>query len=1116
LTLNYIIPEFSLSKLKNYQDLLFQANILYKYFSSDTENLNDKTASKPNYMSKIEFHPILEVPVCEKFTFQFEDKIITCDTGITIAAALHRSGFPVHSHSLKNRERSLQCGIGKCGACEMLVDGEVRRICITKVDGIREVRKIPHDYLSELKEQDTQKPVNIYKTTVAIIGAGPAGLACREELLKQEIDNIVIDNNDKIGGQFVMQTHQFFFFEREKKFGGMRGFDIAKKLAGDNHEGIFLNSTVWDVFEGKRIAVKNISNEEIYYVDAEYMVVATGATPSIPPFENDDLPGVYTAAVVQKMMNSQFTLLGKNVLTVGAGNVGYLTSYQLMQAGANVKAIIEAQPFEGGFPVQASRVRRLGIPILTSHILLKAVPNESNTGITGAVVADCKNFKPIAGTEKVIEGIDVINICTGLFSDNLLITKGNVVFGKHCYGAGDATRIGEGTSAVLRGRQVAFEILQDMGEKINYDEYLTLSKEYIDSQQHPIRVIQDPIKPTLERINAKPFVQIDCLYSFACNPCEFACTSGAITKTSTSNVPLIDFDKCTGCMDCVNQCPGQAIFGYVSKKDLIFLPFEYFAEENEAVFLVDNHGKKLATGVIEKILKEPNKTNIARIKAYDLHGEELLQVKGFIVKNKYPEPLIMKPFTHKMKNEIYVCHCEDVSINDLLSTIGDRKLISIDEIKHITRLGAGACRGQLCIGRLKSMMNERGITITGDATPRGPLSNQLSIGELIPRQIEEKVIIRGNIRKVEVPVLIAGGGLAGSSLFRYFAEAGYKPTLLNYGRGSSWRNIAAGRAVFGDPGIADIARHNLEIFKELQEIRNINFRSTRFVNFIHNEALYKIMENSRSWSGGHMIENNDFTKEISPYINPDLGENYLAAFITPNCWQATPGLVIDLIRQIGIEKGGIIYEDCQLIDVRYDNKEYVVLVKDHEKQYIEYHTQHFVNALGYDAEKFAKQLGIETGLYPVKHQAFITRRLPELGINGQPLDMLIDRDKHRGFTNFYGQQLLKTGQIIGCAEPIVGSVEANKDLKVNTKDFIEVVSEKLINWIPQLSGVGFQAVWAGYYIEPRMIVDPEKGLLVGLQGSGFMFSQYLAKMYVDKLMGKEVPSYFEKLKLTGV
>lgn len=81
-------------------------------------------------------------------------------------------------------------------------------------------------------------------------------------------------------------------------------------------------------------------------------------------------------------------------------NIGYLTSYQAKQAGANVKAIIEAMPHEGGFPVQANRVRRLGIPIITSHILLEAIPNSDSTGITGAVIAECRDFKAVPGTEK--------------------------------------------------------------------------------------------------------------------------------------------------------------------------------------------------------------------------------------------------------------------------------------------------------------------------------------------------------------------------------------------------------------------------------------------------------------------------------------------------------------------------------------------------------------------------------------------------------------------------------------------------------------------------------------------------------------------------------------------
>lgn len=510
-------------------------------------------------MYKINKHPILDIPKENTVTFKYEGKDITADKDFTIAAALHQAGYPVHSHSLEDRKRSLECGIGKCGACEMLVDGVIRRICITKVDDVKVVEEIPKDYNPDVKKIITDEALYVYKTDVAIIGAGPAGLAAREILNENKVNNIVIDNNDQIGGQFLMQTHQFFFFEKEKKFGGMRGFDIAKTLAGDNHDGIFLNSTVWDILEGKRLAIKNIKTEEIYYVDAKHLIIATGAVPFMPPFENDDVPGVFTAAVIQKMMNQEFTLLGKNVLTIGAGNIGYLTSYQLMQAGANVKAIVEAQEFEGGFPVQANRVRRLGIPILTSKILIKAIPNEKGDGVIGAVIADSKNFEPVPGTEQVIDGIDAINICTGLVPDDALLTKGKEIFGRDCHGAGDAIRIGEGTSAVLRGQQVAYEILEEMAIRFDYYKYLTVSKEYIDSQQHPTKIIEEPHIPSKERQEEKPFVLIDCLYGFACNPCAFACPYGAITKSSTSTVPQIDFDKCIGCMKCVYQCPGLAI-----------------------------------------------------------------------------------------------------------------------------------------------------------------------------------------------------------------------------------------------------------------------------------------------------------------------------------------------------------------------------------------------------------------------------------------------------------------------------------------------------------------------------------------------------------------------------
>lgn len=1067
-------------------------------------------------MNKIEQHPILEIPKSEKVIFEYNGKKVEGYKGYTIAAALHQAGFPVHSHSLDKRERSLNCGIGKCGACEMLVDGVVRRICITKVDNVKKVEEISRNYFPEANPIDKSQELKIYKTQVAIIGAGPAGLACREQLNKLNIPNIVIDNNDRVGGQFNMQTHQFFFFEKEQKYGGMRGFDIAKTLAGEDHSGIMLSSTVWDILDGKRIAVKNIADNSIYYIDAEYLVVATGAVPFTPAFENDDLPGVYTAAVVQKMMNVEHTLLGKRILSVGAGNIGYLTSYQATQAGAEVVAIIEAMDHEGGFPVQANRVRRLGIPIYTSHVLLKAIPNREHTGITGAVIAECKDFKPVKGTERIIEGIDIINICTGLIPDDQLLRKGKTLFGLNCFGVGDAIRVGEGTCAVLRGKQAAYEIAQQMGQRINYEEYLSISRDYIDSQQRPVRVLEERNKPSAARMKEKGFVIADCLYGFACNPCTFSCPQGAISKPTTSSVPVIDYKKCIGCMKCVSHCPGLALFGYNPTKNWLFLPIEYKAYENSEVFLVNDNGKIIGEGIIEKITENPNKTNVARVKALTVEGGDITNVTGLVLKEKYPKEIDETPLKSYRRDATYVCHCDDVKIDTILAAVKGKKIISVDELKHITRIGMGPCRGKRCIPRVKQLLRSHGIEVVGDATPRGPLSNQISFGELYPSTNQKLItdICNKATKRVKCDVFVAGGGITGSALFRYFAEAGKKVVMANADRGSSWRNIGGGRPAFSLPEISDIANHNLAIFKQLQKATNINFKPTRYVGFAHDNDTYKALEASLAWSDGYMVERKDFQKEISPYFNPK-NKTYKAALITNNCWQATPGLVINYIRNIAIQNGGTLLEDCHLLEVRKTDKGFVALVQTHDKEFVEYHCEHFVNALGANASKFASQLGMEIGLFPIRHQAFITRRLPLLGKNGDALDMLIDRRHYKGFSAVYGQQFAETGQIIGCASPAVDAMEMGKELKCNSQEFLDIFSEVFTDWIPQLATVGFQAFWSGYYTEPRYIVDPKHGLLVGMRGHGFMMGQYMAKMYVDKYMGKRVPSYFSRLSLNG-
>ncbi|MDR2586213.1 MAG: FAD-dependent oxidoreductase, partial [Prevotellaceae bacterium] len=656
-----------------------------------------------------------------------------------------------------------------------------------------------------------------------------------------------------------------------------------------------------------------------------------------------------------------------------------------------------------------------------------------------------------------------------------------------------------------------------MGIRYPYDDYLSVSKEYIDSQQHPIRLLEEPLMPSKERMALRGFVLIDCLYGFACNPCAFACKYGAITKSSTSVVPYVDHEKCIGCMDCVYQCPGLAIFGYNVAKEWVFLPIEYEAQEGANVFLVDNQGKKVGQGSIEKILIKPNKTNIARVKVSGMTGEEMLRTRGFIVKERYPNPLAFTPLSTYQPEKTYLCHCEDITIDQIVKTVGDRRFISADELKHIARLGMGTCRGNRCIPRAKQSLRSYCIEVIGEATPRAPLSNLVEMGKFYPTNTHSPIIThfkKPQRTAVKVDALVAGGGMAGSALFRYLAQAQFRPVLVNRDRGGSWRNIAAGRPAFSLPALADLAAHHLEIFKELQSISDIDLHLIRYINFAHDKETYLSLDASMAWSDAYMVDAKDFNKEISEHFNPDC-KIYSHALVTRNCWQSTPGKTIDTIRQIGIQHGGSVLEDSELIDLSKQGDTFTVLVRTHDNQYVEYHTNIFINALGAEAAEFARRLGIETGLYPVRHQAFITKRLPMMGAGGRNLDMLIDRRKNKAFSAVYGQQLAETGQIIGCASPVTDPQDAGKNLKINTQDFLEIISETFVEWLPNLSGVGFQALWSGYYVEPRYIVDPTLGLFVGMRGHGFMMSQYIAKLYVDVLKGRPVPEYFREMALSG-
>ena len=314
---------------------------------------------------------------------------------------------------------------------------------------------------------------------VVIIGGGPAGLAAAIEAGNRCPTVVLIDDKRMLGGQLVKQTHRFFGDARH--YAGVRGIRIAEKLIKQIRDlpnvTTFLDSTVFGIYEGRIVAATQDSR--LIKIHAKKIIIATGAYERTLVFENNDLPGIYGAGGVQTLMNTYAIKPGTKALVVGSGNVGLILSYQLLQAGVNVVAIVEALPGIGGYLVHAAKVRRQGVKILSSHTIVKATGRNK---VQGAIIAKIDtSFNPIPGTEMKID-CDLICLAVGLSPTyehasqsgaqlQLVPELGGFVahrtkfmeIADGVYVAGDVSGIEEATTAMLTGQTVGVHASLKLG-----------------------------------------------------------------------------------------------------------------------------------------------------------------------------------------------------------------------------------------------------------------------------------------------------------------------------------------------------------------------------------------------------------------------------------------------------------------------------------------------------------------------------------------------------------------------------------------------------------------------------------------------------------------------------
>jgi len=149
------------------------------------------------------------------------------------------------------------------------------------------------------------------KERIAVVGAGPAGLAFSTEAAKRGFDVTLFDAANEIGGQF----------------------NVAKQVPGKEE---FVETLR---YFGKQIALtgvtlqlgKKVSAQDLAAAGFKHVVLATGVTPRTPEMEGIHHPKVLGYLDVLRDKKP----VGKTVALIGAGGIGFDTAEFLLHDGTS-------------------------------------------------------------------------------------------------------------------------------------------------------------------------------------------------------------------------------------------------------------------------------------------------------------------------------------------------------------------------------------------------------------------------------------------------------------------------------------------------------------------------------------------------------------------------------------------------------------------------------------------------------------------------------------------------------------------------------------------------------------------------------------------------------------
>jgi sarcosine oxidase, subunit alpha len=680
--------------------------------------------------NRINQHPVLDISPKKSISFYWNKAKLAAQKNEMISTALFANNIKIFGHHYKDGSaQGIFCANGQCAQCTVIANGIPVKACMTRVKEnmiIESVEGLPQ--LPDVDKAIQISDIEQITTDVLIIGGGPAGLSASIQLEEHKIKAILVDDKDILGGKLVLQTHKFFG-SQEDSYAGMRGMDIGSMLASKVEDSlnvdVWKNSTVLYVFDDKKVGI--LKNGVYKIVTPKVILNAAGAREKFLRFKGNSLAGIYGAGAFQTLVNRDLVKPADKLFIIGGGNVGIIAGYHALQAGINVVGLAEAMPQCGGYKVHEDKLKRLGVPVYTSHSIIAANGKESVSSVTISKID--KNFQTIEGTDKTFE-CDTILIAVGLESV-AEFTQEAKSSGIKVFSAGDADKIAEASSAMFNGKITGLKIVQHFKpDTKNIPQSWYKKAEVLQSPPGP--VITGPVK--IEPINTEPintepvdkiqtsennsgiFPVIHCKQEIPCNPCSTVCPESSIKMIGDPITGLPKFDgNCKGCLKCLTICPGLAItlvdYRKSKKNPVVSIPYEISnidIKKNDTIALMDIDGSPLGISNVigAKATKFSDRTWIIRVKV----PEEIAQkIVGFTIQDKKSSRQITEkiPLDHIQDDEI-VCLCERVTAGQIRYLV-QQGMTDMNQIKAVSRAGMGPCGCKTCENLMKQIFNTEKI-----------------------------------------------------------------------------------------------------------------------------------------------------------------------------------------------------------------------------------------------------------------------------------------------------------------------------------------------------------------------------------------------------------------------